>query len=387
MKKVHFLLISIAIAFGAQNLQGQDSRNNDVQKSTSVEVIIPTETKDSSVNALRIYPKEISEAIFSRTKDFPNNTQLSIAIIQNGKVNYYGIIKTNDTIKSIENQKSIFEIGSITKVFTSTVLASLVEDKKINLADDINKYFPSFNFKNNIKLSFKSLSNHTSGLPRLPDNFNLSDMDNPYKHYGKNEIETYLQKNLKLDNEPSKVYAYSNLGAGLLGYTLGVSQKTSFQSLLQKRIFDKYGMINSFTSSQNLNNKLVKGQNPNGEIASNWDFDVLFGAGGILSTTEDLAKFATAQFNAKNKELALTRTPTFDINESIKIGLGWNLLKSESGKNLIGHNGNTGGYSSSITINVDDKTASIILSNLSAFHSQMENIQKLSFELIGQSLK
>ena len=87
-------------------------------------------TESNTVNALSNYPKEIAEIIYSKSKDFPNNTQLSIAIIQNGKTNYYGIIKENDSIKPIENQNKVFEIGSITKVFTSTVLASLVEDKK-----------------------------------------------------------------------------------------------------------------------------------------------------------------------------------------------------------------------------------------------------------------
>src|SRR5690606_12015914 len=322
----------------------------------------------NAVNALNNYPKEISEIIFSKTKDFPNNTQLSIAVIQNGKTNYYGIIKQNDTIEPIENQTKVFEIGSITKVFTSTVLASLLEEGKINLTDDINSYY-DFPFKDNIKLNFKELANHTSGLPRLPENMDLSDETNPYKNYGKTQIENYLKNFLKLDNP--KTYSYSNLGAGLLGYTLGLSQKTSFEELLQKKVFDKYKMKNSFVNSQKLNDKLVKGQNPNGEITSNWDWDVLLGAGGILSTTEDLAKFAEAEFNPKNKELALTRTPTFDINEKMKIGLGWHLLKSESEKNLVWHNGGTGGYSSSMTLNTDDKTAVIILSNLSAFHPKM----------------
>src|SRR5690606_38054986 len=95
----------------------------------------PTQTTNNTINSLNNYPKEISEIIFSKVKDFPNNTQLSIAIIQNGKTNYYGVIKLNDTIKPIENQTKVFEIGSITKVFTSTVLASLVEEGKIKLTD------------------------------------------------------------------------------------------------------------------------------------------------------------------------------------------------------------------------------------------------------------
>jgi CubicO group peptidase (beta-lactamase class C family) len=340
----------------------------------------PKEIDNKTVNALSKYPQEIAEIIFSKSNDFPNNTQLSIAVIENGRTNYYGIIKLNDTIKPAENQKKIFEIGSITKVFTSTILASFVERKKIKLTDEINAYYP-FTFKDNIKINFECLANHTSGLPRLPENLDLSNELNPYKDYGKIEIEEYLKNLLKLEN---KTYSYSNLGTGLLGYTLGLSQKTSFQNLLQKEIFDKYKMKNSFTSSQNLGNSLIKGLNKKGEMVSNWDFDVLCGAGGILSTTEDLAMFAKAQFNPKNKALELTRKTTFEIKGNTKIGLGWHKLESENGKDLLWHNGGTGGYSSSIVMKVEEKTAVIILSNVSDINDQ---IDALSYELINKSSK
>ncbi|MDY0140449.1 MAG: serine hydrolase [Bacteroidales bacterium] len=333
------------------------------------------------INALSNYPTEISNLIFSKSKDFPNNTQLSVAIIHNYETNYYGIIIENDSIKPIDNKNKIFEIGSITKVFTSTVLASLVEDNKIKLTDYINSYYP-FPFKDSTKITFESLANHTSGLPRLPENLDLTNEHNPYKNYGEKALNEYLENMLKLESEPAKVYSYSNLGAGLLGYTLGVSQKTSFQKLLQDRIFEKYKMTNSFTSSNNLNNSFVKGLNSNGEIVSNWDFEALFGAGGILSTTENLAKFAKAQLNPENKELALSRKPTFSVNEKMEIGLGWHILKSENEKKLFWHNGGTAGYSSSIAINLEDRNAVIILSNVSAFNPKMKNIDTLCFELI-----
>ncbi|MDD2550381.1 MAG: beta-lactamase family protein [Bacteroidales bacterium] len=338
--------------------------------------------ESKAINALGNYPKEISNLFFSKCKNFPNNTQLSVAIIHNDEINYYGIIKENDTIKPIDNKNKIFEIGSITKVFTSTVLVSLVEDNKFKLADYINSYY-SFPFKDNTKITFESLANHTSGLPRLPENLDLTNAHNPYKNYGEKALNEYLENMLKLENEPAKVYSYSNLGAGLLGYTLGVSQKTSFQKLLQDRIFEKFRMTNSFTSSNNLNNSLVKGLNSNGEIVSNWDFDALFGAGGILSSTEDLAKFAKAQLNPKNRELALSRKPTFNVNEKMEIGLGWHILKSENDKELFWHNGGTAGYSSSIAINLEGRNAVIILSNVSAFNPKMKNIDNLCFELIG----
>jgi CubicO group peptidase (beta-lactamase class C family) len=342
--------------------------------------------ENNSVNSLNKYPIEIAESIFSKAKNFPNNTQLSIAIIKNGTTSYYGIVKENDVLKPIENQNKIFEIGSITKVFTSTILASLLLENKIKLKDIINSYYP-FPFKDNIKISFASLANHTAGLPKLPENLDLSNEANPYKNYGKNELDEYLKNLLLLENEPLKKYSYSNLGAGLLSYTLGLSQKTSFQELVNKRIFLKYEMMNSFTSSQNLEPNLIKGLNTNGDIISNWDFDVLFGAGGILSTTADLAKFATAQFDPTNKELELTRKPTFVINDKIKIGLGWHILKSENNKEVFWHNGGTGGYSSSMSIDVENKTAVILLSNVSAFNPKMENIDQLGFELLKQVTK
>ena len=89
-----------------------------------------------------------SEIIFENAKIFPNHTQISIAIIKDGKVNYYGINNKNDTISTVNNKKSVFEIGSISKVFTSTILANFVIDEKINLNDNINGYLKT-SFNNN----------------------------------------------------------------------------------------------------------------------------------------------------------------------------------------------------------------------------------------------
>lgn len=337
--------------------------------------------KSLIVNGLSGFPVAIAKEIYAHSKDFPNRTQLSIAVISKGKVDYYGVIIENDTLRPADNQDKIFEIGSITKVFTSSVLASLVVDNKLKISDFVNTYYP-ITFNNGIKISFLDLANHTSGLPRLPENLDLSNEENPYKSYGENELNEYLTKFLKLENNAGKKYSYSNLGAGLLGHTLGLSQKQTFNGLLQERIFKKYTMNNSYTSLEGIENKIVKGLDENGQEVSNWEFEVLFGGGGILSTTEDLAKFAQAQFDKKNKALELTRKPTFDINKEMKIGLGWHILKSENDFNLIWHNGGTGGYSSSMVLDVEKKNGIIILSNVSAFNPKMENIDDLCFKLM-----
>lgn len=330
------------------------------------------------LNGLTNYPTEIAKSIYDHSKDLPNKSQLSIAIIHNGGVNYYGVTIENDTLKPIENQDKIFEIGSITKVFTASVLTSLVIDNKIKLNDFVNTYY-SYPFKGDFEVDFLSLANHTSGLPRLPSNLDLTNTTNPYMSYGDMELDEYLSNLMNIDSGAVLKYMYSNLGAGLLGHTLGLSQEKSFNELLQDRIFNKYEMNNSFTSLNGIEDKIIKGLDEDGKPVSNWEFDVLFGGGGILSTTEDLVKFANAHFNTNNKELELTRKPTFDIDENMKIGLGWHILKSEEEFNLFWHNGGTGGYSSSFAFDVEKNNGVIILSNVGGANN---NIDTICFELM-----
>jgi CubicO group peptidase (beta-lactamase class C family) len=142
-------------------------------------------------------------------------------------------------------------------------------------------------------------------------------------------------------------------------------------------------MTNTFTSNKSLEKRIVQGLDASGNETSNWDFDVLFGCGGILSTVEDLNKFAKAQFVATNKTLALTRTPTYTVNKNMRIGLGWHIIKTKTNQELVWHNGGTGGYSSSMALNIAPQNGVIILSNVSAFHAKARNIDAISFELMN----
>ena len=241
--------------------------------------------------------------LFEKTKDFPENTEFSIAFIKNEKIKYYGFKRVKDTIEYSENSKKTFEIGSITKVFTSTLLANFVLDQKIKLNDPVQDYF-------NIPLKSKQikviqLANHTSGLPRLPSNLNLSEVDqsNPYNEYNEDKLKDYLTNELELDSLAGSNYEYSNLGAGILGYLLEIQAGTDYESLIQKYITSKYRMNNTTTNIKNVQENLVKGKDSTGNETSNWNLNALMGAGGLLSNAEDLAKFTTAQFNTENKEL------------------------------------------------------------------------------------
>jgi CubicO group peptidase (beta-lactamase class C family) len=343
-----------------------------------------TEPAVNGIDSTKI-SSEQNNLIYENSKAFPNNTELAIAMIENGETRFFGIKRVNDTIITIENKNHIFEIGSISKVLTATLLAHFVNEGKMKLDDPIQHYLDfELNFEDTITL--QNLSNHTSGLPRMPSNFNIftiKDIKNPFKDYDTVKLKKYLTKKAKLIQEPGTTYSYSNLGAGLLGYILSETSNSTYEELLQENIFSKYGMDNSTTIRKNIEKNLVKGLSRKGKETSNWDFDVMISAGGILSSVYDLSKFAHAQFDDENKDLLMTQQPTFIFSEKLSFGLGWHIVKTKNGENLLWHNGGTGGYSSSMILDKENRTGVIILSNVSAYNKLSGNTDKLGLGLIG----
>lgn len=321
------------------------------------------------------------DLIFEKTKNFPNHTELSIGLVNGNRVTYYGLKRVEDRLQTIDAKTHVFEIGSISKAFTSTLLAQAVIDGKVALQDTI-----ALPVKDTIAITYQQLANHTSGLPRLPsDLFEMPAFrtDNPYKDYSAEILETYMQEKVKLDNKPGKTYAYSNLGAGLLGHILSRREGKTYEALLQEYIFSKYHMNSSSTIQNNeITELLVKGRNKKGDITSNWDMASLKGAGGILSSVPDLVSFAQAHFKAGDEVLSLSRKRTHTVQKSMDIALGWHMIHTNWGDTWHWHNGMTGGYTSSMTMDVENKKAVIILSNLSAFHKLSKNIDPLGYGLM-----
>ncbi len=333
-------------------------------------------------NLNHITPKQ-SKLIYENTKTFPNNTELSIAIIKNGDINFIGIRRTNDKLKFRNNKHNVFEVGSISKIFTSTLLTNLMFENRLKLNDSIQQHL-NFDLKTGQNITFQELSNHTSGLPRLPSNLNLKTAPkaNPYKEYDEQKLRIYLTNKIELNQEHGNKYEYSNLGVGLLGFIMTKISKSTYEDLLQEKILSKYGMTNSTTIRSKIKSKLIYGLNSKGKKTSNWDMNVLTGAGAILSSTTDLSKFALAQFNIENQELTLTQKSTFKVNDDMSIGLGWHIFKTKNGNQIISHEGATGGYTSLIALDIKNKNGVIILSNVSGWNQDMGNIENLGFGII-----
>jgi len=324
------------------------------------------------------------ELIFDVLSYYPNNTQLSIAVVDSTGKNYYGALRSLDTLRTIQNRDQVFEIGSISKVFTSSLLAYEVAVNGLDPKTSVRKYL-DFELKEGVDVTFEQLANHTSGLPRIPGGFIwnvIFNSDNPYQNFNDKKLRDYLAEDVEMDAEPGTKHSYSNLGAGFLGYALEQVSDKSYEELLNEQIFLPLEMSRTSLIRIQLEDNLVSGVHHRGGEAANWDLASLVAAGGIYSTAEDMAKFAEAQIDTSNQVYSYQQEITYTINDTRDIALGWFIISRDNGQRIYWHNGGTGGYRSSMTLNPDNGTAVIVLSNISAGHSRASYIDRLSFDLL-----
>lgn len=316
---------------------------------------------------------------------FPVATEIAVAKISDGSVSYYGVIKTKDSINEKDNKNAIFEIGSITKLFTSTLLSQLIIEKKVSLDEDISLKL-GFPLKNDKKISYRELSTHTSGLPSIPFSLLMhlffGKNDNPYKYFSEEKLLHYLKNELKLKKKG--VIRYSNLGAGLLGYVLSKYSNNSYDELLKQKLLFPLNMVDTTTIREEIKEKLVTGLSKKGRPATNWDLNILAGAGAGLSSVADLSKFVIANIKEENEAFNKQRHCAFEAGKQT-MGLGWFILKNKIPgiDEAYFHNGGTGGYRSSMVVDFKKSSGVIILSNISGLYVFKANkVDHLAFNLL-----
>jgi CubicO group peptidase (beta-lactamase class C family) len=290
-------------------------------------------------------------------------------VLENDHFHTYGFGETQKGNNKAPDGRTLFEIGSITKTFTGILLAYFAEQKKLSLDDPVNKYLPdsipaiSFNGK---PVTLASLSNHSSGLPRLPGNFwDGADMQNPYKHYDDQRLFQFL-KNFQPVREPGAQYEYSNLAVGLLGVILERVSGKTYEQLLKEIIWQPLKMNNTrITLTQSDSALFAPGHDGQANPHHSWEFISLAGAGAIRSSVNDMLNYAKAQLAGGNstlqKAIVLSHQQTWAKNQT-RVALGWHLIGND-GKSYIFHNGQTGGYFTVLLINPQSKKAVVMLTN------------------------
>ncbi len=264
---------------------------------------------------------------------------------------------------------SIFEIGSITKVFTTLLLQQMVERGEVKLDDPISKYLPAsvkVPSRHGREITLLDLATHTSGLPSVPDNLSPRDGDDPWADYTVEQMYDFLS-HYKLPRKPGAKFDYSNYGMGLLGHILALRAGTNYEALVVSRICDPLQMNSTrITLTPEMKSRLATGHSTVGPPVKNWGSLALQGDGAFFSSVNDMLKFLAANMGRGKSPLsatmAKTHVPRHRAGFCMKVDLGW-MQWSGFGADYTWHNGGTGGYCSYIGFDRKQGQGAVVLVN------------------------
>ncbi|PIB32664.1 serine hydrolase [Maribacter sp. 4G9] len=292
-------------------------------------------------------PVAVVEAIEKRIEE-GINPSIALALIDSSGIQYFNFGKTADNGLEV-NRNTVYEIGSISKVFTAILLAQQVLNDELKLDDEANAFLPDsirIPVMGDKEITFGNLSDHTSGLPRMPGNFAPSNLNNPYSDYTVEQMYEFISNYTPIRAVGSE-YEYSNLAQGLLGNLLARNKNTIYEELMVKTIADPLELKDTrIVLTEKMRENLALGHS-GGHIVENWDIPTLAGAGGIRSSTFDMAIFISANLGYTNTELIKAMELTHKVRHNkageLSVGLGWHIKEGSNG-DIIWHNGGTGGY-------------------------------------------
>jgi D-alanyl-D-alanine-carboxypeptidase/D-alanyl-D-alanine-endopeptidase len=333
---------------------------------------------------------EIKAALRNRIDTAKNSVGIVVGILSPEGRRYIVHGQTSKSGGFEPGPETMFEIGSISKVFTSLLLADMVEAGMLNIDDPVDRFLPqgvTAPTRNGKKITLADLATHTSGLPRDPTNMDGNAL-NPYATYGPKQLYAFLS-GYALRRDPGERFEYSNLGAFLLAHVLTLRAGESYEELVRTRIFRPLGMNSTtLTLSSDQRARLAMGHDGLAlDPVPLWDVDALPGAGSIRSTASDMLTFAAACLGLSDHKLAPAMKRMLSITRpgsttSMDMHLGW----SETRNGVLFHNGRRGGLSAALAIHPWTRQAVIVFSNSVqsvddiAFHAVVPQLPLLKFE-------
>ncbi|MBA3709872.1 MAG: serine hydrolase, partial [Planctomycetes bacterium] len=265
---------------------------------------------------------------------------------------------------------TVFEIGSVTKLFTSLVLADMALHREVALDDPVAKYLPPevrLPTRNGRQITLADLASQVSGLPRMPSNLTPADPTNPYADYTVAQLYAFLG-GYRLTRDPGAEYEYSNLGVALLGHVLALRAGKPYELLVAERVLRPLHMEDTrIALTPTMRARLATGH-MGGVPVANWDLATFAGAGAMRSTANDMLRFLAASIDTTGPLAAafrLTQQPRHRAGgPEQEIGLGWH-IRTRGGRQIVWHNGATGGYHSFVGFDPATRRGVVLLANSS----------------------
>ena len=353
------------------------------ENTSSISTMLPLSQNKQEVEAEKPIDFEITNNLKNLIRtlvDNGTNAAIVIGIIDQNWTQFYGYGKTsnatNATNATVVNEDTIFDIGSITKTFTTTLLADMANEGILNLEDPIENYLPSsvkVPMYYGQKITLEDLATHTSGLPENPPNLQISNITS-YSNYTREQLYQALS-NVTLKTAPGTHFEYSNMGIAILGDILATKMGIPYEKLVKYRILNVLGMNSTMiTISNPLISHLALGHSNGTEITiTSADLVIpppLAPAGSLRSSAADMIKYLSANMNLIKTKLngAMENTHmirlytnlTGILPYNIYIGLGW-IITTNFGSQIIWHNGEVGGYNSLAAFNPATQRGIVIL--------------------------
>jgi CubicO group peptidase (beta-lactamase class C family) len=316
---------------------------------------------------------EIQRILAERVDTYRQSVGVVVGVIEPSgrRIVTYGHASTNASIPL--NGDTLFEIGSMSKVFTSLLLAEAVQRGEVALTDPISKYLPA-----NVKvpergraITLQDLSMHQSGLPLMPGNFKPADPENPFADYSAEQLYQFLST-YQLTRDVGAMYEYSNLGAGLLGHVLALRAGMGYESLVKARITGPLGMTSTaITLPPPMQARLAPGHDRTLRPTKNWDITSLAGAGALRSSANDMLTFLAAEMGYTQSALAPAMKAMLQPRRAaagppgLEVALAWHIITA-NGKTIVWHNGGTGGYRTYFGFDPEARTGVVVLMNASS---------------------
>jgi serine-type D-Ala-D-Ala carboxypeptidase/endopeptidase len=313
-----------------------------------------------------LLPERVARAAQERVAAGTHQT-LVFGVVDGDKTEVAAFGKLDDG--NAPDGDTVYEIGSITKTFTATLLAKAVLAGRVALNTPVAQLLPDFKIpsRGGKEITLGDLATQYSGLPRMPSNFLPKEPANPYADYSAAKLKAFLA-GYELPRDPGAVYEYSNLGFGLLGYALAQLDRTTYRAAVDEELFKPLGMaisgvISPDTMPDTMRARLAPGHDDTGNAVKSWDFRAMAGAGAIRSTANDMLRYLKANMGIDPSPLAaamkLAQLPRRNMGVTSRIGLGW----MTTNKGIVWHNGMTGGYASFLGFTADGRRGVIILTN------------------------